>query len=469
MKTKLWLFILLIGFVFAACEKDDDSLREGPPPHANAKANRVVGLSDATKNSVEPVNVIDLNTDEGIKIVEVTAEIVGENIEVVYQITKEGWSITRTRVEILDYEAINDHDNVESFKYSIPKNAINPIPEDGCYYVAAYAWVVNVLDTFTAGLPETCSLKVAGPVKDGGAYFPEVIISNGDLEGTYPGWCIQTSVPINPGQDYLADVYSSYGNLNDLVEHPENFPRVNWLINQGFVGKESDKCDGSYTYGDLQKAIWKLLTDSDSEDGIFGDVSECRINELIDLAEKHGDFVPGCGQYIAVVLAPSSISSGTPAQNLIIQYPLPCDPQEVWGVIKVCDNGDDKCWTEETAWAYGDRYVERGNWAMFTEYEEGKVVDLIAGQHYVIGSVTFSAPSGGMVTITIELNESGKFQETDENVKIQDYEDRPPSRNPAPGRFAFKGTASGSSFSIEVPENNFYGIHVDAFRGYICE
>ena len=36
-----------------------------------------------------------------------------------------------------------------------------------------------------------------------------------------------------------------------------------------------------------------------------------------------------------------------------------------------------------------------------------------------------------------------------------------PSGNPSPGRFAWKGCATKSCFSIKVPSNKFYGVHVD--------
>ncbi|MFB3787058.1 MAG: hypothetical protein ACE15F_11895 [bacterium] len=140
-----------------------------------------------------------------------------------------------------------------------------------------------------------------------------------------------------------------------------------------------------------------------------------------------------------------------------------------YGIYTVCcyyDTGD--CWEGETAWAAGSRYVEKGNWAMYVPYEGNeKTVDLIAGQYYDVGDVTFSVPSGGLVIITITLNDKGQFQNVDENVKIQDYASAP-SGNPNPGGFMHKGDATGTSFSIDVPVNNFYGVHVDVERKVEC-
>ena len=125
----------------------------------------------------------------------------------------------------------------------------------------------------------------------------------------------------------------------------------------------------------------------------------------------------------------------------------------------------------ETAWAANDnnpgelRYTRRGNWATYVEYA-AKTTTLFAGQNIPVGTVDFSAVVDGEVTITITLEDEWIFAEyemgvaVEENVKIQDYEFAP-SGNPAPGQFEWKGTAEGKNFSIVVPANYFYGVHVD--------
>jgi hypothetical protein len=120
-------------------------------------------------------------------------------------------------------------------------------------------------------------------------------------------------------------------------------------------------------------------------------------------------------------------------------------------------------WVGETAWAAGTRYVAQGNWATYTAYVAGSTVTLYAGQDMDAGTVDFSSPADGLVTITITLNAGWRFLDAPENVKIQDYATAP-SGNPAPGLFAWKDYATGSAFAIEVPVNNFYGVHVDVER-----
>jgi hypothetical protein len=137
------------------------------------------------------------------------------------------------------------------------------------------------------------------------------------------------------------------------------------------------------------------------------------------------------------------------------------------------------CWDGETAWAAGSRYVRRGNWATYTSYSNPpKTVNLLAGQTMLAGEVTFSAPDGGVVTITIELNEGWRFAMVpvgeenglpifDNNVKVQHYASAP-SGNPSPGLFQWKQFAEGDFTEIEVPAANFYGVHVDVEREIEC-
>ena len=67
------------------------------------------------------------------------------------------------------------------------------------------------------------------------------------------------------------------------------------------------------------------------------------------------------------------------------------------------------------------------------------------------GTVIFSDPVNGIVTITIELNDGWRFLDDDENLKIQGY-DAPPMGNPSPGKFDYKFYAVGDDpFSVDVP------------------
>jgi hypothetical protein len=157
------------------------------------------------------------------------------------------------------------------------------------------------------------------------------------------------------------------------------------------------------------------------------------------------------------------------------------------------DQPPEECFEDDTAWAAnGDqsgefRYNPRGNWATYTEYEgEEKTVTLFAGQTTDVGTVTFSDPVDDEVEITVnltggwvfgvnyELDEEGNLKLDDEgnpirdaNLKVQDYATAP-SGNPAPGLFMHKEVCTDSPCTIVVPENNFYGVHVDVATPVAC-
>lgn len=144
---------------------------------------------------------------------------------------------------------------------------------------------------------------------------------------------------------------------------------------------------------------------------------------------------------------------------------------------KTDDNGDEECYQEETAWADGLPYVDQGNWAMYVPYYgEELTVDLLAGQYMDAGTVTFSAPVDGWVTITVNLENGFVFyydlgdEEEDDNLKVQDYAEDP-SGNPAIGLFDWKTFVPGGSTTgtIVIPVNDFYGVHVDLAFPVDCE
>lgn len=124
----------------------------------------------------------------------------------------------------------------------------------------------------------------------------------------------------------------------------------------------------------------------------------------------------------------------------------------------------DVCYKDETAWAAGNRYVDKGNWATYTPYVANTPINVYAGQHYLVGTVTFSEVTDGKVTITLAPLNGGRLQDVAESVKIQGYNE-PPSGNPAPGQFT---TYKGTETTVTVDAYAYYGIHLDAQRVVDC-
>ncbi len=259
-----------------------------------------------------------------------------------------------------DYQG--DHDYVSEYTYTIPLGSWG---NDKVLYVAAHAvvgylydcddedcdgGVVN-LDAFEISLPDTASIDVTYPYSGASSYFPNIVVSDGDgLDGDYEGWCIDIGRTINQNKEYTAKVYSSYETLpSGLVDKPDNLDMVNWLLNQDFVGQTSPGGYGTYTYGDVQRAIWALIDYSQSEASI-GSYSNARVNELLALAEDEDGFEPGCGEKIGVIFAPVGSDGKVTNQVVMIMIDLPC-------------------YGEETAWGKGTRYNNEGNWAMYFDYK----------------------------------------------------------------------------------------------------
>lgn len=120
-----------------------------------------------------------------------------------------------------------------------------------------------------------------------------------------------------------------------------------------------------------------------------------------------------------------------------------------------------ECAISDTAWGSGDRYVARGNWATFTSGEPD-AYDIFAGQTLPAGSAEVKHENGD-VTIEISLMNGFVFSESngEENLHVESYVDgSPPPRNPRPGRFTYKSSEAGVSASIQVPEAEYYGIHL---------
>ena len=136
-------------------------------------------------------------------------------------------------------------------------------------------------------------------------------------------------------------------------------------------------------------------------------------------------------------------------------------------------NGDE-CYQDETAWADGPGYNSQGNWATYTPYTPDGCVTLYAGQTMNAGTACFENEHDGFVDLVLELANGFIFyydmaDDDDDNVKVQDYAS-PPSGNPAPGLFDWKAMAAVGSteFVLEVPINDFYGIHLDVANPVEC-
>ena len=133
--------------------------------------------------------------------------------------------------------------------------------------------------------------------------------------------------------------------------------------------------------------------------------------------------------------------------------------------IAVCEDEPEVqvCYQDETAWAAGPRYTDQGNWATYTPYVANTPIEVYAGQHYLVGTITFSEVVNGKVTITLASLNGGQLQDVAEAVKIQGY-DTPPSGNP----LLDNSPPIWAPPVVTVDAYPYYGIHIDACRVVDC-
>ena len=246
-------------------------------------------------------------------------------VEVTYQITVPGWMIDVTHLYVGDEEGIPTTDKGNPIPGQFPHNmdhegGVLTYTETVCevdpnYVVAAHAGVsYDPLDDFCGTLPETATISLSHPGTP--SYF-NVLVSNArEYNETYAAWCIDVGHSIaSDGTEYTADVFCSYGGLvnflsegdNPHIDHPETFPIINWIINQGFVGTAST-CGGNFTMGDVQRAIWEIIDATPNVTYGLGAWSQCRVDEITAAVEAAGtaasNYTPPNGRYSAVVFVP---------------------------------------------------------------------------------------------------------------------------------------------------------------------
>lgn len=287
--------------------------------------------------------------------------------------TSDGWIVTETHLYASTDRprhhapgrfGYSSADTTAWQSYTIPLADLDASSGD-TVYVAGHAVVRELLgyepadvDGFNLALPDDVTFIPRHP---GGDSYWDVNITSGDpLTGTYDAWCVDTDRTMASGRTYNATVHSSLDPAEDftgIVDRPENFDLVNYIINQGWIGQASPS-GGTYTYGDVQRAIWTVIDDRVITSGL-GSWSATRVAEIVEDAADNGvGFVPGCNDVVAVVLAPRNSSGGIAGQVLIGQVTF-----VELGIDCVPILGDG----EETAWASG-WFGFRRAWGSYLDY-----------------------------------------------------------------------------------------------------
>jgi hypothetical protein len=328
----------------------------------------MLGVLFSTGASATPALVVDLIAGQTTDVGEVTIWHVSDTLYVKFE-TDGGWLMGLTHLDVatsyddlnvkggsprpgkFDYKTTHDPP-VDEVTYVLPG-----MPVGTELFIIAHADVCIATPTtpslpdIAASLPDQVMMSIFAPHPLAASYSVVTVSGGTSLDGTHDGWCVDTDRNIEVGVSYLADVFSSYETLPEgKVEYPENLDLVNWILNQGFVGQPS-MSGGSYTFGDVQRAIWALIEDQQSTNGL-GPWSQARVDEILAAASANGEgFEPGCGDELGVILNPVDASGNWIAQAMMITIPVPCVPEL-------------EC---ETAWGWGPYGFPKG-WARYITY-----------------------------------------------------------------------------------------------------
>jgi hypothetical protein len=240
------------------------------------------------------------HTDVGV----VTVTDNGDTLTVTYEIDGTDWAITETHLYVGEEAPKKSapgqfgygDEGLATFSVSYEIDLADFSSDE--LVIAAHAVVQETfggevdLDGFSDSLPDTGD--IVPQFQGSGDSYWNITFGEGDLEGSYSGWCVDTGRTMSSNRTYDINIVSSYDEIPEgAIDNPENLDMVNYLINQDWIGQASSGCSGSYTYGDVQRAIWELVDDNPTTAGL-GSWSSCRVDELVADAETNGvGFEPG--------------------------------------------------------------------------------------------------------------------------------------------------------------------------------
>lgn len=183
-------------------------------------------------------------------------------------------------------------------------------------------------DLLETGYDTTVNVEVISKPGTNG-YF-DVSIDGGDVIQAY---CSDRLPSLGADDDFIDfTVISSYdeailagGEFESVYTNPQNFDKVNWILNNIDISAGSE-----YTYGHVQYAIWKLIEGPFNNDftdfltPIPGDWSwtdDVKGDEIYDEAVANGEgYAPGCGDKLGLLLIPADYDN---VQAILITKDIP--------------------------------------------------------------------------------------------------------------------------------------------------
>ncbi|TBN06472.1 hypothetical protein EYD45_00905 [Hyunsoonleella flava] len=361
-------------------------------------------------------------------------------------------------IEFQEENLIESQENSSvSFSKSTSKTLVNCEPD---------------LDALELNLPQTVSVfaKQAECIEGGGS-FAALDIDNGYLAGSnIPAWCADLEGLLT-SDTFSYDVYSSYEDVSGLeqspgvplFENPNDFDRINWLLNQDIIGTESPN-GGIYTFGHLQWAIWEIIegtgnncTDDcdflscdpiDQWDNNKSDNERLGLELVVAAAEYGEGFIPQCGQKIAVILA------STTQQSLIITIDVPEKEVRISGCetafAKGNSNDDSICFIDDDAykfkrWGWNIGPLSEGEYT-YNVYAGAGQCDVSKGS--LVGTVTVNY-SDGNVDVTYNIDDGYVLKETHVYAGNDKYPANKKGKpTVAPGKYTIQDNLTGNIYVI---------------------
>lgn len=202
----------------------------------------------------------------------------------------------------------------------------------------ASAVVLFAIATATAqavDLAQTVCLSVSNPGPAGThVSYLDVKIQTASGLLLFDGWCVDTDNAIALSTTYTANIYELgdpiIPSLFDRANAADNLDLVVYILNNYYSGLPSPL--GSYTYSDIQRAIWALLENNQSTGGL-ATWSQDRVNVILADAEANGEgYVPECGESTILIVNPvlrgscdlNTELTATAGQVFIIEVPVEC-------------------------------------------------------------------------------------------------------------------------------------------------
>jgi hypothetical protein len=263
----------------------------------------------------------------------------------------------------------------KEFNITLPNNGEPPV---NGYFVAAHAaGILGGMGFFNASIPDGCvTFSNAHHDFTQGSYFNFNLSNAGTFSGTWNGWCLdlahvmQQNTTLNCAKMYSSLLPGTIPPQNfgfPYLDHPEDFDKLNYLINHFQVGQPvppSSGCPvatGNLTVIDIQAVIWYLMDErpQNIEEWVNGPLADWeglysmdRIKAMLCDVLAHGEgFIPSCANndVTGIIIIPDGQNIPFTVQPLLISIP--------------CTEGG----TEETAWGdgkYGGGFPG-SNWATY--------------------------------------------------------------------------------------------------------